>query len=62
MGGKAVGVKVTGAQNSQEMGGKGDVLVGKMEMDNILSGDTTTGLNVTEGIRHRSYSDVVIEG
>ena len=31
-------------------------------MDNMLPGDTTAGQNVTEGIRRKSYSEVVIEG
>ena len=54
MGGKATGanaprVIATGAQDSQETGGK-DILMGEREMDNMLSGDTTAGLNATEGI------------
>ena len=58
----ASGVKATGAQDSQEMGGKGDMLIGKRKMDKLLSGNTTAGQNVTEGIRLKSYSEVVIEG
>ena len=32
------------------------------EMDNTLPGDKAAGQNVTEGIRRKSYSEVVIEG
>ena len=38
-----------GARDSQEMGGKGDMLIGEREMDNSLPGDTTAGQTVTEG-------------
>ncbi|KAI0207045.1 hypothetical protein LSAT2_008284 [Lamellibrachia satsuma] len=31
-------------------------------MDNMLAGDTTAGQNATEGIRHKSFSEIVIEG
>ena len=31
-------------------------------MDNMLRGDATAGQNATEGIRHKSYSEVVAEG
>ena len=48
-------------QYSQDMGGKGDVLMCWREMDNLLPGDMTAGQNVTEGIRRKSYSEVVIE-
>ena len=47
MGGKAMEAKAPGAQDSQEMGGKGDMLMGEREMDNMLSGDTTARKNVT---------------
>ena len=47
---KARGVKRTGAQDSQETGGKGDMLMGEREMDNMLPGDTTAGQNAMEGI------------
>ena len=40
-GGDETGAKALGAQYSQEMGGKGDTLTGKREMDNMLPGDTT---------------------
>ena len=36
--------------------------MGKKEMDNMLPNDTTAGLNVMEGNRHKSYSEEVIEG
>ena len=62
MGGKATGAKVTGAQNNQEIGGKVDMLMGEKEMGNMLPVDTTAGLNMTEGIRRKSYSELVIEG
>ena len=61
-GGKAKGKKALGGQDSQEMGGKGDMLMGEREMDNMLPGDTTVGQNVTEGIRCKTNSEVVIEG
>ena len=38
-GGKASRGKVTGAQFSQETGGKGDQLMGERENDNSLPGD-----------------------
>ena len=38
------------------------MLMGKREMDKMLTGDTTTGQNAMEGIRCNSYSEVVIEG
>ena len=37
------------------------MLMGEREMDNMLQGDTTAGFNATEGIKRKSYSDVVIE-
>ena len=55
-------MEATGAQDSQETGGKGDMLIGEREMDNLLPGDTTAGQNVTEGIQRKSYSEIVIEG
>ena len=61
-GAKAPRPKAPGAQYSQETGGKGDMLMGKREMDNMLPGDTTAVQNATEGIRCESYSEVVIEG
>ena len=61
-GGKAAGAKAPGAQCSQETGGKGDMLMGEREMDNMLPGDTTAEQNATEGMRRKSYSEVVIEG
>ena len=47
-------------QDSQEMGGKGDRLMGEREIDNSLPGDKTAGQNVTEGIQKKSYSEVVL--
>ena len=44
------------------MGGKGDMLMGEREMDNMLPCDKTAGQNATEGILRKSYSEVVIEG
>ena len=60
-GGKVSRGKATGAQVSQEMGGKGDRLMGEREIDNSLPGDKAAGQNVTEGIQRKSYSEVVIE-
>ena len=48
--------------DSQEMGGKGDMLMGERDIDNMLPSDTTAGLNAMEGIQHKSYSEVVVEG
>ena len=63
MGGKVSGGKVTGAQVSQEMGGKGDRLMSEREPDNSLSpSDKAAGQNVMEGIHRKSYSEAVIEG
>ena len=61
-GGKATGAKAPGAQDSQETGGKGDMLMVEREMNNMLPGDTTAGQNVTEGIQRKCYSEIVIEG
>ena len=36
---KASGAKATGAQDRQATGGKSDMLMGEMEMDNMLPGD-----------------------
>ena len=36
--------------------------MGERKMDNMLPDDTTAGQDATEGIRHKSYSEVVIEG
>ena len=43
-------MKAPGAQYSQETGGKGDMLTGEREMDNMLPGDTTDAQNATKGI------------
>ena len=61
-GGEDTGAKAPGAQYSQETGGKGDMLMDEREMDSMLPGDTTAGQNATEGIRRKSYSEIVIEG
>ena len=62
-GGKVSGGKATGAQVSQETGGKGDRLMSEREPDNSLPpSDKPAGQNVTEGIHRKSYSGVVIEG
>ena len=53
------GGKATGAQVSQETGGKRDMLMGEREIDNSLPGDKAAGQNVTE---RKSYSEVVIQG
>ena len=37
------------------------MLMGEREMDNMLPGDTTAVHNATEGIRRKSYSEVLIE-
>ncbi|KAI0216655.1 hypothetical protein LSAT2_031353 [Lamellibrachia satsuma] len=54
-GGKVSRGKVTGAQFSQETGGKGDRLMGERENDNSLPGDKAAGQNVMEGIQWKSY-------
>ncbi|KAI0238340.1 hypothetical protein LSAT2_011002 [Lamellibrachia satsuma] len=59
---KVTGGKALGAHVSQEMGGKGDMLMGERETDNRLPSDKDAGQNVMEGIHRKSYSEVVIEG
>ena len=61
-GGKVSGGKAMGAQVSQEMVGKGDMLTGERETDNRLPSDKAAGQNVMEGIHRKSYSEAVIEG
>ena len=57
------GGKATGAQVSQETGGKGDRLMSEREPDNSLPpSDKAAGQNVMEGIHRKSYSEAVIEG
>ena len=51
---KDMGGKTTGTKDNQETGGKGDMLMGKQEIDNMLPSDTTAGQTVTEGNRHES--------
>ncbi|KAI0233203.1 hypothetical protein LSAT2_016500 [Lamellibrachia satsuma] len=43
------------------MGEKDDMLMGERETDNMLLSDMTEGQNAMEGIRRKSYSEVVIE-
>ena len=67
---KAMGVRettgvreATGAQISQETGGKGDRLMSEREPDNSLPpSDKAAGQNVMEGIHQKSYSEAVIDG
>ena len=60
---KVSGGKATGAQVSQEMGGKGDRLMSEKKSDNSLPpNDKAAGQNVMEGIHRKSYSEAVIEG
>ena len=55
--------KATGAQVSQETGGKGDRLMSEIEPDNSLPpSDKAAGQIVMEGIHRKSYSEAVIEG
>ena len=54
VGGKTTGAKATGTKDNQDTGGKGDMLMGKKEKDNMLPSDTTAGQTVTEGNRHES--------
>ena len=61
-GGNATGVKASAAQDSQETGGKGDMLMDEREINNMLPGDTTAGQNATEGFRRNNYSEEGVEG
>ena len=61
-GGKVSRGKASGVQVSQEIGGKGDMLMGERETDNSLPGDKAAGQNVMEGIQWKSYSETVVEG
>ena len=40
--------------------GKGDILKYERETDNMLPGGMTAGQNVTEGIRLKSFSEIVL--
>ena len=60
-GGKVSGGKATGAQVSQETGGKGDRLMGERETDNSLQSDKAAVENVMEGNHRKSYSEAAIE-
>ena len=57
-----MGAKVSRAQDNQETEGKGDKLMSKKEMDNVVPSDMTAGQNMTEGNQQKSYSEVVTEG
>ena len=60
---RETGGKATGAQVSQETGGKGEMLMREREPDNSLPpSDKAAGQNVMEGIHQKSYSEAVIEG
>ena len=62
-GGNVSGGKATGAQISQEMGGKDDRLTSEREPDNSLPpSDKAAGQNVMVGIHWKSYSEAVIDG
>ena len=62
MGVRETGGKATGAQVSQETGGKGDRLMSEREPDNSLPlSDKAAGQNVMEGIHRKSYSEAMIE-
>ena len=51
------GGKATGAQDSQEKGGKGNRLMSEGEPDNSLPpSDKEAGQNVMGGIHRKSYS------
>ena len=62
MGVRETGGKATGAQFSQETGGKCDRLMGEWQTDNSLPGDKAAGQNGMEGIHRKNYSDAVIKG
>ena len=57
------GGKATGAQVSQETGGKGDSLMSEREPENSMQpSDKAAGQNVMEKIHWKSYSEAAIEG
>ena len=60
--GNVTGAKAQGVQDSQETGGKGDMLMGEREMNNMLPSDATPGLNETEGIPRKCNSEVLKDG
>ena len=63
MGVRETGGKATGAQVSQETGGKGEMLMRDRDPDNSLpTSDKAAGQTVMEGIHQKSYSEAVIEG
>ena len=52
---------VTGAQVSQETGGKGEMLMREREPDNSMPpSDKAAGQIVKEGIHRKSYSEAVM--
>ena len=62
-GSRVSGGKATGAQVSQETGGKSDMWMSEREPDSSLPPtDKAAGQNVMEGIDRKSYSEVVIQG
>ena len=62
MGVRETGGKATGAQVSQETGGKGEMLMRERELDSSLPpSDKAEGQTVMEGIHRKSYSEAVIE-
>ena len=58
---KSSGAKVTGAQDNQETGGKGDKLMDEKKMDNMVLSDMIAGQNMAEGNRRKSYFEVMME-
>ena len=63
MGVRETGGTATGAQVSQETGGKGEMLMRERDPDNSLPpSDKAAGQAVMEGIHRKSYSEAVIEG
>ena len=57
---RETGGKATGAQVSQETGGKGEMLMRERDPDNSLPpSDKAAGQTVMEGIHQKSYSEGV---
>ena len=50
-----------GTAEAARVGVGGNTLMGEKEMDNVLPSGTTTGQNMTEGNRRKSYSEVAAE-
>ena len=60
---RETGGKATGAQVSQETGGKSEMLMRERDPDNsLLPSDKAARLTGMEGINRKSYSEAVIEG